>query len=161
MKNVSLNAFAGLLLVAALPTFGAAADLRLIDAVKKSDARTAKSLVASKVDINATEVDGSTALHWAAQRDNVELLDLLLAAGANPKVSTRYKITPLYFAAMNGNAAIIERLLKAGVDVNSTAEEGETALMTASRTGKPDAVKFSSIAARMFRRRTLCVDKPR
>ena len=56
--------------------------------------------------------DGSTALHWAAQRNNAQLVDLLLAAGANAKAATRYNITPLYLAALNGNAAIIERLLE-------------------------------------------------
>ena len=142
MKNVNLLGFSSLLLAAVITTFGAAGDVRLIDAVKKSDVRTAKSLLASKIDVNAADVEGSTALHWAVQRDNVELVDLLLAAGANPKAATRYKITPMYFAAMNGSAAVIERLLKAGVDANSTAEEGETALMTASLTGKPDAVKM-------------------
>ena len=50
-------------------------------------------------------------------------------------------MTPLFLAATNGNAAIIERLLKAGADANSTSEEGETALMTASLTGKTDAIK--------------------
>ena len=141
MKNVNLTGFAALVLSATL-TFGAAGDLRLIDAVKKAELPTVKSLLTAKVDVNATDVDGSTALHWAAQRDNLELVNLLLAAGANPKASTRYKITPMYFAAMNGNAAMIDRLLKAGVDVNSTIQDGETALMIASLTGKPDAVKM-------------------
>ena len=140
MKNVNLTGFAALFISATL-TFAAAGDLRLIDAVKKSEVQTVKSLLTAKVDVNATDVDGSTALHWAAQRDALELVNVLLAAGANPKASTRYKITPMYFAAMNGNAAIIERLLKAGVDVNSTIQDGETALMIASLTGKPDAVK--------------------
>ena len=38
--------------------------------------------------------------------------------------------------------ALIDRLLKAGADPNATSEEGQTALMTASLTGKPDAVKL-------------------
>jgi ankyrin repeat protein len=120
--------------------FGAAGDVRLIDAVKKSDARTARSLITTKIDVNATDVDGSTALHWAVQRDSVELVDLLLASGANPKAATRYSITPLHLACMSGNAAILERLLKAGVDTNAVVE-GEPALMTAAMTGKPDAIK--------------------
>jgi uncharacterized protein len=140
MKNVSLFGLAGLLVTATL-TLGAPADPKLIEAVKKSDVRAVRSLIAAKTDVNGADVDGSTALHWAAQRDSVDLVDLLLGAGANPKVASRYNITPLYLASMNGNAAIIERLLKAGADVNGTAEEGETALMTASLTGKPDAIK--------------------
>ena len=48
-----------------------AGDLRLIDAVKNNDAAAVRSLIAQRVDVNATEVDGSTALHWAAQRDNL------------------------------------------------------------------------------------------
>ena len=50
-------------------------------------------------------------------------------------------MTPLYSAAVNGNAAMIEQLLKAGADANTALPEGETALMTAARTGKVDAVK--------------------
>ncbi len=76
------------------------------------DAKSARSLLAQHVDVNAAEADGSTALHWAAQRDNLEIVNLLIAAGANVKAATRYNITPLSLACTNGNAAIIERLLE-------------------------------------------------
>jgi ankyrin repeat protein len=142
MKNFRLFGFASLLLTAnLLGSFGAPGDLRLIDAIKKSDSRAARSLISAKIDVNAPDVEGSTALHWAVQRENVELVDLLLASGANPKAASRYNITPLYLACLNGNATIVEHLLKAGVDANATAEDGETALMTAAMTGKPDAIK--------------------
>jgi uncharacterized protein len=118
-----------------------AGDVRLIDAVKNNDATTVRSLIAQRVDINLTESDGSTALHWAAQRDNLEIAGLLLAAGANARAANRYNVTPLFLAATNGNAAIVERLLQAGADPNSTSGEGETALMTASLTGKTDTLK--------------------
>jgi ankyrin repeat protein len=113
----------------------------LIDAVKKVNVKTVRDLIAERVNVNATEVDGSTALHWAAQRDNLEIVNLLLTSGANPKAATRYNLTPLYLACVNGNAEIIERLIRAGADANTISEEGETALMTASVTGKVDAVQ--------------------
>jgi len=127
--------------LAVLTCFGAS-DLRLIDAVKKADVSAVRSLLTQHVvDVNATESDGSTALHWAAQRDNLAIADLLIISGANVKAATRYNITPLSLACTNGNAALIERLLNAGADSNGTSEEGQTALMTASLTGKVDAVK--------------------
>ena len=67
--------------------------MRLIDAVKNKDVKAVRSLLAQHVDVNAAEADGSTALHWAAQRDNLEIADLLIAAGANAKAATRYNIT--------------------------------------------------------------------
>ena len=141
MKNFSALFVSACLLVASTVILGMVADPRLIDAVKQSDAKTVRTLLASRVDVNGTEMDGSTALHWAAQRDNAEIAGLLLAAGANPKVATRYKILPLYLAATNGNADIIGRLLKAGADPNGASEDGETPLMTAALTGKVDALK--------------------
>ncbi len=119
-----------------------AADLRLIDAVKNGDAKAVRSLLQHHADVNATEADGFTALHWAAQRDNLEIADLLLNAGANVKAASRFNITPLSLACTNGDAALIDRFLKAGADPNATSEQGQTALMTAALTGKVDAVKL-------------------
>jgi uncharacterized protein len=128
-----------------LSAWPAAASTKLIDAVKRGDVSAVRVLIAQKApgnDVNAPDPDGSTPLHWAVQRDNVALVDVLLAAGANVKVATRYNITPLSLACTNGNARIVDRLLKAGADPNATSEEGQTALMTASLTGKPDAVRL-------------------
>src|SRR5665213_1254212 len=79
----------------------AATDTRLIDAARKQDAKLVRSLLAQHVNVDATEADGSTALHWAAQRDNVEIAGLLLGAGADVKATNRFNITPLYFACTN------------------------------------------------------------
>jgi uncharacterized protein len=132
---------AALLLFTVGPVLGADnAGQALIEAVKRQDTADVRSLLARHADTNATEADGSTALHWAAQRDNSEIAGLLIAAGASVKATTRYRITPLWLACGNGNAALVEALLKAGADANEIAEDGETALMKAARTGKIEAI---------------------
>jgi ankyrin repeat protein len=117
-------------------------DHNLIAAAKSNDANRVRTLLSQSADVNVTEPDGSTALHWAVLRDNIEIADLLIAAGANVKAATRYTITPLSIACTNGDAAMIDRLLKVGADPNAATEEGQTALMTASRNGNFDAVKL-------------------
>jgi uncharacterized protein len=119
----------------------ASSNAGLIEAVKNGDTQSVRSLLAQQVDVNTAEADGSTALHWAAQRDNLEIANLLIAAGANVKAASRYNITSLSLACTNGSAAMIERLLAAGANPNSTSEEGQTVLMTAALTGKVDAIK--------------------
>ena len=116
-------------------------DLRLIDAVKNRDRQALQTLLKQKVDVNAPQPDGSTALHWAAQTDDLETADLLIGAGAQVSTANDYGITPLLLASQNGSAAMVERLLKAGAKPNGTFPTGETALMIAARTGKPGAVQ--------------------
>ena len=120
-----------------------AAGSPLIDAVKKQDVQAVRALLKQKVDVNATEADGFTALHWAAQRNDLQLVELLAGAGANAKASTRYNITPLYLAAVNGNArddgAPAERWRR---PERASREEGQTMLMTAALSGKADAVRL-------------------
>src|SRR5262245_27877901 len=79
---------------------------RLIDAVKSGKAAAVRTAIQQKADVNAAEADGTTALHWAAQRSNADIAQLLVSAGAKPDVANRYGVTPLSLAAVTGNAAI-------------------------------------------------------
>ena len=118
-----------------------AADAPLATAVQRMDRAAIRHLIDSRTDVNATQPDGTTALHWAAYHDDVELVNRLLAKGANVRVANRYGVTPLSLACTNGNAAMVERFLEAGADPNASLPGGETMLMTAARTGKVDAVR--------------------
>lgn len=120
---------------------GNAADLRLVTAAKNGDRATVTALLQQKLDVNAPEADGTTALHWAVRSDDLDLADRLIKAGANVKTANRYGITPLNLAGVNGSASMIDRLLKAGADANEVTTEGETALMTVARTGSVPAAK--------------------
>ena len=66
---------------------GAASDVA--DAVMSGDTAAVRALLQQKADVNAPQVDGATALHWAVYRDDVEAADLLLRAGANVDVANR------------------------------------------------------------------------
>ncbi len=110
------------------------------DAIEAKDSARTSRLLASKPDVNAAQVDGMTALHWAAFHDHAELGRKLLKLGANAKAKNRYGITPLYLACLNGNGSLVRSLLESGADPDSSINGGETALMTASRTGKIGAV---------------------
>jgi ankyrin repeat protein len=119
----------------------AGSDPVLADAVRREDRAAVRALLRQKVDVNAPLSDGSTALHWAAQADDLETVGLLLDAGANVKSKNRYGVTPLHVAVSNGNAAIVGRLLKAGADPDAVDASGEPLLSIAIRSGNPDALK--------------------
>ena len=111
------------------------------DAAERRDLAGVRTLLKSGVDVNAAQVDGTTALHWSAYNDDAELAALLLKAGANANAANRYGVPPLALASTNGNAAIVKLLLDAGADVNAVGKGGETVLMMAARSGNVDAVK--------------------
>jgi ankyrin repeat protein len=114
----------------------AAAEAPLAEAVEAMDRSRIHALMADSADVNAPQVDGTTALHWAAQHDDLEIARVLVKAGANVNSANRYGVTALNLACTNGNGALVEMLLDAGADANATLPGGETALMTASRTGR-------------------------
>ena len=138
MKTLALVGAATLL---AVTTLSAATKSPLADAAERMDRAAIRSLLKQRVDVNAPQVDGMTALHWSAYQDDTDAAKLLLDAGANVKAENRYGVTPLSLACQNGNTALVELLLKAGADPNTMLRGGETVLMTAARTGKTEPVK--------------------
>ena len=112
------------------------------DAAMNGDRQAVTRLLRQKADVNAPQVDGATALHWAVYRDDLELAGTLLTAKANVAAANRVGMTPLAMAALYGNPAMIDRLLKAGADAKALTPNGETMLMLAARNGNPQAVKL-------------------
>jgi ankyrin repeat protein len=142
LKRTALWSLAALLLAVHVEAAGGAERLPLVEAVKSGDATAIRALLAKQpASVNVAGPDGTTALHWATDRDDLAAARLLVRAGANVKAANRYGVTPMYSAALSGDAAMIELLLNAGADPEAALPEGETALMTAARTGKVDAVK--------------------
>ena len=134
-----ITSLCGITVLAAIT--GYAAELRVVDAAKNQDGAAVRSLIKQKADVNAADVDGATALIYAAHQNDLEIVKTLLAAGADAKAANRYHVTALAEACNLGNGEMIQILLKAGADPNGTVNEGESALMTASRTGTTTGVK--------------------
>lgn len=139
-KQLGIRMLVALLALASVAAAGR--ENSIVDAAKSGDTAAVRALLQKRVDVNVPEADGTTALHWAVRRDNAEVTDLLIRAGANASAANRYGVTPLTVAATNGSAVIIEQLLKAGADANTALPEGETVLMTAARVGNEAAVKL-------------------
>lgn len=114
----------------------------LIDAVKNGDKVALRALIQKKADVNAADADGSTALHWASYRDDLESTDLLIRAGAKVNAATDLGVTPLWPASENGNLVLVRRLLDAGANPNAALLAGETSVMVAARSGYPDVVEL-------------------
>jgi len=120
----------------------AGSSLTLIEAAKNTDKDALRSLLKPGVDVNAAEGDGSTALHWASYRDDLESADLLIRAGAHVNAANDLGVTPLWMACQNGSVAMARKLLEAGANPNAKLLSGETLVMTASRSGKAEVVEL-------------------
>jgi len=139
MRTMRFSFFGALVLTAMVH---AAASAPVADAAMEGNRDAVKALLKQAADVNAAQGDGMTALHWAAMKNDVELVQTLLFAGANAKAATRIgAYTPLLLAAKNGNAEVIDPLVKAGADVDAATSNGTTSLMFASASGNVAAVK--------------------
>jgi ankyrin repeat protein len=101
----------------------------IIKAAKKGDLAKVKNLIAMDgALIHAKDTDGSTPLHCATWKGQVETVAFLLTAGANVNAQNQnehWGTTPLHAAAHANQAAIAKLLLEHGADVNAQDMNGK------------------------------------
>ncbi len=124
----------------------------LLQAARKSDLAKVKALLDQGTDVNSKSAYGSTALFFAADRGNTQMVALLLERGANPNVKdTFYGATALTWAASKGHAEIARMLLAKGAEgvdqlVPGAVEQGSKEMLKiALDTGKvkPSTLNFA------------------
>ena len=115
-SRIRVNALAALLLT--LIFWGSAPpDSPVADAAMQGETEQVRVLLRDGADVNAAQGDGMTALHWAAERGDRELADMLLYAGAHLEAVTRLGgYTPLHLASRSGRSSVVEALTAAGAN---------------------------------------------
>ena len=79
-------------------------------------------------DVNSRDGYGNTALHEAAARGHLQVLQHLLSSGADVKEKSNNGDTALHRAARWGHLQVLQHLLSSGADVNTKNKYGYTAL---------------------------------
>jgi ankyrin repeat protein len=140
---VSRGRGGALALAALLAVPARAADSDVADAAERQDAVAVRALLKRGRDVNASQGDGMTALHWAAGKGDAALAGMLLYAGANLRATTRLGgYTPLLLAARAAHVPVMQALLEAGASPNAPTGNGTTPLMLAAASGSVPAVKL-------------------
>jgi hypothetical protein len=120
----------------------------LHDAAKRGDDETVQRLLsAGNVDINSTNaITGETALHLSSKGGHVEVVCLLVKAGADLNTVDKNNRTPLFWASARGHTKIVEILLKGGADFISRRKDGVSPLHVACLGGHTDVVDLLVLA---------------
>ncbi len=123
----------------------------LFDAATSGDLVKAKNLILRKADLNFTArklsddgsyIDGWTTLMSAVVNGHVEMVQLLVASGADVNMKDSNGATGLWLAANSGNLPIVRILVTKGAALNDQNAGGLTSLMIATVGGHYDVVKY-------------------
>ena len=124
----------------------------MIKAAKKGDTEKIKALVARDPKlVHALDKDGSTPLHCAVWKGQVEAVALLLDSGADVNAHNQndhYGTTPLHAAAHANQTKIAQLLVEHGADLKAQDMNGKTPLFhTTFHKAKPTAKYLESVGA--------------
>ncbi len=115
----------------------------IFKATKQGDLDIVITLIKeSRVDINCTDTDERTALHYAALKGYLNIVRAFIQFGAEIDAKDRNNITPLWLATVFNHQYVIIELLKYGADPNATNQAGNSALHIAASNNNLAIVKL-------------------
>ncbi|HEY6243089.1 MAG TPA: ankyrin repeat domain-containing protein [Pyrinomonadaceae bacterium] len=100
-------------------------------AAETGDVESLKSTLAAGVDVDATNIFGTTALMRASSRGDVEMVRVLLSCGADPNRVRNDKFTALALAAFFGHQGVVKCLVEHGADAKASTRFGTSPEMWA------------------------------
>jgi uncharacterized protein len=86
--------------------------------------------------------NGETALHYAAQLGDQQMVQALLYYKATIDPRDQFGNTPLHWAAQRGNTAVLQMLIDAKAAIDPQNKQGVTPLMMAAKAGNLPAVRL-------------------
>lgn len=85
-----------------------------------------KALESKNGDLEVKNEQGKSPLYLAVEKENTELIQLLLAAGADINTQEKFGYTPLAIAAMRGKLDLVKLLIQNGAKTNITLPHNNT-----------------------------------
>src|SRR5947207_8406745 len=142
--NIRLIVAGAFALYLTVPVVAAPSSSPVADAARRGDRDAVRTLLKQGADVSGAHGDGMTALHWAAERGDGAMTEMLVYAGANVAAVTRIgHYTALHLGSQAGSAPVVQALLKAGANVAArTTNTGVTALHLAAASGNADVVRM-------------------
>ncbi|GLE09786.1 hypothetical protein PINS_up021642 [Pythium insidiosum] len=95
------------------------------------DVAKIKEALARGSDVDAKDEEGRTMLHWAVDRSQREMVELLLAHHATPDVQDTDGMTPLHYAVNCEDEEMAQLLVNGGASADIEDNDGETPLSCA------------------------------
>jgi ankyrin repeat protein len=144
MRRSQASRIVAAILALIVGSISAAAAAPIVDAAARGDSKEVRKLLRAGTDVNKSQGDGMTPLHWAAELGDADLAGILMYAGANKEAGTRIgSYTPLHLASRNGHAGVIEALLAAKANPEAvSSNSGVMPLHLAAASDNPDAVRL-------------------
>ena len=117
----------------------------LRESIYKNDLNEVKSIISENPELVNTKYDydrGDSPLAIATRESQVEIVQFLIAHGADVNFKRDRGITPLHNAAVGGEVEIVELLIAKGANVNVTCDKGITPLIIAAIGGDMDVIEI-------------------
>jgi len=95
-------------------------------AASTNNTENLRKFLANGVNVNGSDGQKRTSLHFAASKGYSEIVNILLQYGADPNAKDILGNTPLHLAACTNHIEVVTLLLRAGTDVTTLDNSGRT-----------------------------------
>ncbi|WP_265021563.1 ankyrin repeat domain-containing protein [Wolbachia endosymbiont (group A) of Icerya purchasi] len=101
-------------------------DKELLISTEKGDLEKVRDGIRQGANVNVQDGQGWTPVFWAIQKNNFNIVELLLDNNADIKVKDNEGWTPIHWAVQLGSLDVVKRLVERGADVNALTADVRT-----------------------------------